>query len=154
MRFNLPIFLGTLILFAAIGTAILLGYYVTQLITGFVTLNPFNVLVTVFLIVLIVVLIYVLLQIVRRQRASSLLERTPRQPRELSLELPFLRRRTRLQTSPSSPDSQLENRLISLLAGDRAAAQRLVEREKLNHPGMSEDWYWHRVIEDLERDRR
>jgi hypothetical protein len=37
-----------------------------------------------------------------------------------------------------------------MLAGDRAAAERLVDRAKLNYPGRSEDWYWQRVIDDLE----
>ncbi len=49
---------------------------------------------------------------------------------------------------------QRQNKLLRLLSGDRAAAMRLGERVKHRHPGKSEEWYWEKAIEDLERDRR
>ncbi|MBD2085787.1 MULTISPECIES: hypothetical protein [unclassified Coleofasciculus] len=52
------------------------------------------------------------------------------------------------------PTIKLQNKLLRLLSGDRAAAMRLVERVKQRHPGKSEEWYWEKAIEDLERDRR
>ena len=52
------------------------------------------------------------------------------------------------------PSIQLQNKLMRLLSGDRAAAMRLVERAKQRHPGRSDEWYWEKAIEDLERDRR
>jgi uncharacterized protein HemY len=50
------------------------------------------------------------------------------------------------------PSIQLQNKLMRLLSGDRAAAMRLVARAKQRHPGRSDEWYWEKAIEDLERD--
>ncbi len=50
-------------------------------------------------------------------------------------------------------DRKLERRLLQLLRGDRTAAKRLIERAKEKNPGRSENWYWEKVIYDLERDR-
>jgi len=150
MRFNLPIFLGTLILFVAIVAAGILGYLVSQLIRGFLTFDVLTFSVTLFLLVTIVILIYVLFLLIRRQQSPSLPRSTAPQPYELPLESPFVRRRIPPQLSKSPADSQLQSRLISMLAGDRVAAERLVDRAKLNYPGRSEDWYWQRVIDDLE----
>jgi hypothetical protein len=150
MRFNLAIFLGTLILFVAIVAAGILGYLVSQLIRGFLTFDVLTFSVTLFLLVTIVILIYVLFLLIRRQQSPSLPRSTSPQPYELPLESPFVRRRISPQLSKRSADSQLQSRLISMLAGDRAAAEHLVDRAKLNYPGRSEDWYWQRVIDDLE----
>ncbi|MEP0849291.1 hypothetical protein [Funiculus sociatus] len=49
---------------------------------------------------------------------------------------------------------QLENKLLRLLSGDRAAAERLLAYAKRRHPGKSDKWYWEKVISDLESDRR
>jgi hypothetical protein len=61
--------------------------------------------------------------------------------------------------SPSSRSSQqkinrLQPRLLNLLNGDRAGAERLLRHAKQNNPGMSETWYFEKVIHDIERDRR
>lgn len=50
-------------------------------------------------------------------------------------------------------DPKLEQRLMQMLSGDEAAARRLIESEKVRHPGRSENWYWEKVIYNLERDR-
>ncbi|MBD1882189.1 hypothetical protein [Coleofasciculus sp. FACHB-T130] len=55
---------------------------------------------------------------------------------------------------PHQPTIKRQNKLLRLLSGDRAAAMRLVERLKQRHPAKSEEWYWEKAIEDLERDRR
>lgn len=47
----------------------------------------------------------------------------------------------------------LQNRLLSLVANDRGAAQRLLAGEKVKHPKRSDDWLFEKVIHDLERDR-
>jgi hypothetical protein len=47
----------------------------------------------------------------------------------------------------------MRNTLIRRLQGDRAAADRLVSNLKLKNPGKTEEWYWQRAIEQLERDR-
>ncbi|HEY9830540.1 MAG TPA: hypothetical protein V6D26_08175, partial [Stenomitos sp.] len=85
---------------------------------------------------------------------SSSSRNVPPEPLELPLEAPFIRRRkTKSPFSHSSVERELQRRLIHRLAGDEAAAERLVNRIRLNHPGMPENWYWQRAIEDVERDR-
>jgi hypothetical protein len=48
----------------------------------------------------------------------------------------------------------LEQRLLKLLYGDRKAARRLIEQAKKKNPGRSEKWYYEKVIDDLQCDRR
>lgn len=50
--------------------------------------------------------------------------------------------------------SDLVNRLYSMMAGDYAAADRLLALERSCHPGRPERWYWEKVIQDLIRDRQ
>lgn len=52
----------------------------------------------------------------------------------------------------SQPSEHLRMKLLSLVRGNLETAQRLVNQEKLKNPGMSENWYWEKVIYDLERD--
>ena len=54
----------------------------------------------------------------------------------------------------SRPDKQKQRRLLMLLAGNQNAATRLVNSARQRHPGQTEDWYWEKVLYDLERDRR
>ncbi len=48
----------------------------------------------------------------------------------------------------------LEQRLLKLLYGDRKAARRLIEQAKKKNPGRSENWYYEKVIDDLQCERR
>ncbi len=48
----------------------------------------------------------------------------------------------------------LEQRLLKLLYGERKAARRLIEQAKKKNPGRSENWYYEKVIDDLQCDRR
>ncbi|MBF2003426.1 MAG: hypothetical protein IGS50_16060 [Synechococcales cyanobacterium C42_A2020_086] len=48
----------------------------------------------------------------------------------------------------------LRSRLLRELRGDRGAAERLLSHARLSYPGQSEQWYYEKVIYDLERDRR
>jgi hypothetical protein len=48
----------------------------------------------------------------------------------------------------------VQQKLLRLVGDDRRIAAGLVERLRLRHPGMPEDWYWEKAIYDLERDRR
>jgi hypothetical protein len=41
-----------------------------------------------------------------------------------------------------------------MVAGDRNAALRLINAVREKHPGKDEFWYWEKVIDDLEKDRR
>jgi len=52
------------------------------------------------------------------------------------------------------PNRKVEAKLMRMLNGDRATANRLIEREKYKNPGRSENWYWEKVLFDLQRDRR
>ncbi len=155
MRFNLPIFIGTFILFAAIVAAALFGYLLPQLFRGFLPVDALTFSLTLFLLVAAVILLYILFRLIKRQQPSSLLEETVSHPHELPLESPFIRRR-RVAPQPNEDEvnRELKSRLISLLAGDSAAAERLVNSRKQSDPGMPENWYWERVMADLERDRR
>lgn len=47
----------------------------------------------------------------------------------------------------------LQPKLLTLLNGDRATAQRLLHHAKQMNPGRNEDWYFEKVIYDLSRDR-
>lgn len=49
--------------------------------------------------------------------------------------------------------SKLQNKLMTLLHGDRELAIRLLSQVKTNNPGKTVDWYVEKVIYDLERDR-
>jgi tetratricopeptide (TPR) repeat protein len=53
----------------------------------------------------------------------------------------------------SQPSSELQNRLLRLVGGYWDVAERLINLAKQKNPGMPEDWYWEKVIEDIERDR-
>ncbi len=156
MRFNLPIFIGTIVLFVTLIAAALLGYMVAQLFRGFLPIDLFTLSVTFVLLAAIAILLYFLFNLVNdyRQPVRREISRALTEPREKSLEEPFVRTRRRLQPSLMPPDSQLQNRLIRMLSGDRAAAERLVDHAKQIYPNRSEDWYWLFVIENLERDRR
>ncbi|WP_315789632.1 tetratricopeptide repeat protein [Fischerella sp. JS2] len=60
--------------------------------------------------------------------------------------------------SPSIESKQikynlLQQRLLRLVGGYWEIAQRLIDQTKRYYPGMSEEWYMEKVIDDLERDR-
>ncbi len=47
----------------------------------------------------------------------------------------------------------LRQRLLRMVGGYWEIAERLIEQKQDSYPGMSEEWYLQKVIEDLERDR-
>jgi len=51
------------------------------------------------------------------------------------------------------PTIELQQRLLALVGGNMAIAQRLIDIAKQDHPNMPEVWYWQKVIFDLESDR-
>lgn len=117
-------------------TGILLGYVLSQLVLGSLTLNLLTFLGTFSLIVIFGTLYYVLFWEFRRQQSPS------------------FPARTRTQTEERVPDTNLQSKLTAMLAGDTHTAERLIEQAKQDYPGMPENWYWERTIADLERDRR
>lgn len=54
----------------------------------------------------------------------------------------------------NQPREELRQRLFPLVHGDWNLAARLLDAVRKNNPGHSEDWYWEKVIYDLERDHR
>jgi hypothetical protein len=55
--------------------------------------------------------------------------------------------------SALKPKEELRQRLFILVKGDWELAERLLAQVKSNYPNRLEDWYWEKVIYDLERDR-
>ncbi len=124
-------------------TGILLGYVLSQLVLGSLALNLVTFLGTFSLIVIFGTLYYVLFWEFRRQQVKPAGRGVTQAHREYIDDDEFV-----------GPDNQLKIRLINLLAGDVKGAERLVTQAKQTYPNMPEDWYWERVIADLERDRR
>ncbi|WP_414563896.1 MULTISPECIES: tetratricopeptide repeat protein [unclassified Anabaena] len=58
-----------------------------------------------------------------------------------------------------SPESKQQNykllrqRLLRMVGGYWEIAQRLIDQKQEYHPGMTDEWYLQKVIDDLERDR-
>jgi len=48
------------------------------------------------------------------------------------------------------PSLELQQRLLALVGGNMAIAQRLIDIAKEEHPRMPEVWYWQKVVFDLE----
>jgi hypothetical protein len=55
-------------------------------------------------------------------------------------------------TNGKQANKHLQSKLLNRL--DRDVAERLVSSAKRSNPGKSEQWYWEKVIYDLNRDRR
>ncbi len=69
------------------------------------------------------------------------------------------RRRTKTNPAKSSKNTpasngKLEKKLLAMLQGDRTGAERLLKAARQGNPGRPNEWYWEKVISDLERDRR
>lgn len=62
--------------------------------------------------------------------------------------------RSRRSSSSRRSRHQPPKRIMTLLNGDRATAQRLFEAAQMRNPGESDQWCWEKVLWDLERDRR
>jgi hypothetical protein len=121
-------------------TGLLLGYVLSQLVLGRLALNLVTFLGTFSLIVIFATLYYVLFWEFRRQQA------------QLAGRRPLNHQHSADEFAP--PISQLKNQLVTLLGGDNAGAERLVNQARKTYPNMPEHWYWERVIADVERDRR
>ncbi|WYL95013.1 MAG: ABC transporter permease [Gloeotrichia echinulata IR180] len=136
------IFVGTFIL---VLTGLLLGYVLSQLVLGSLGFNLLTFFGTLSLILIFGTLYYVLFWQLRREQSQSFNSRRFSQP-ETQLEEYIPEERI--------SDSDIKQRLIVRLDGDTATAERLIDQAKQNYPGMTENWYFERVLDDLERDRR
>ncbi|WP_445634832.1 ABC transporter permease [Nostoc sp. DSM 114161] len=128
---------GTFILLL---TGLLLGYVLSQLVLGFLAFNLLTFFGTLSLILIFGTLYYVLFWQLRREQSRS-------SPSSLNRPIPN-------QAEEDLSDSYLKNRLIARLSGDTAAAERLIEQARETYPGMPENWYCERVLDDLEGDRQ
>ncbi len=131
------IIVGTFILLL---TGVLLGYVLSQLVLGFLEINQLTLLGTFSLVVIVITLYYVLFWQLGREK-SRLRVKHKREP-------------VQEQTTTLIPDSHLKNKLIAKLGGDVAAAEQLIQQARVNYPGMPENWYCERAIDDLEREQR
>ncbi|MDF5715952.1 MAG: ABC transporter permease [Rhizonema sp. NSF051] len=116
-------------------TGVLLGYVLSQLVLGYLIPNFLTFLGTISLIVIFGTLYYVLFWEFRKQQSVS------------------LQGGTSVRAEESVADIRLQNRLIAILDGDTGAVERLIKQAKHETPGMPENWYWERVIADVESDR-
>ncbi len=57
------------------------------------------------------------------------------------------------EKDPNLFKNQQKQRLLLLVGGYWEIAERLIQQAKDKYPGNSEQWYWEKVIADLERDR-
>ncbi|RCJ24989.1 hypothetical protein A6S26_17475 [Nostoc sp. ATCC 43529] len=128
---------GTFILLL---TGLLLGYVLSQLVLGYLAFNLLTFFGTLSLILIFGTLYYVLFWQLRREQSRS-------SPSSLNRPIPN-------QAEDDVSDSYLKNRLIARLSGDTAAAERLIEQARETYPGMPENWYCERVLDDLEGDRQ
>jgi lipoate synthase len=50
-------------------------------------------------------------------------------------------------------DERLRRRTIALLNNNMQTVERLLAQARQNHPDRSEQWYWEKILHDIERDR-
>ncbi|MBD2137338.1 ABC transporter permease [Anabaena sp. FACHB-1237] len=129
------ILVGTFVL---IITGLLLGYVLSQLVLQTLTFNFLTILGTISLIIIFSTLYYVLFWQLKR-------EPSPIQPGKINKPVD--------EGDPENTSNYLKNRLIARLSGDVAAAERLIEQAKQNFPGMAENWYCEKVLDELDQNQ-
>ncbi len=53
---------------------------------------------------------------------------------------------------PNQVNPRIKRRTIALLRNDLGAVERLLKHARQKYPGNSEQWYWEKILYDLERD--
>jgi hypothetical protein len=133
MGTQVVILVGTFVL---IVTGLLLGYVLSQLVLQNLAFNFLTLLGTISLILIFGTLYYVLFWQLRREPLQAIKPSIPNQVDE------------------EVTGNYLKNRLIARLSGDVAAAERLIEQAKQNVPGMPENWYCEKVLNELDQDHQ
>jgi hypothetical protein len=133
MGTQVVILVGTFVL---IVTGLLLGYVLSQLVLQNLAFNFLTLMGTISLILIFGTLYYVLFWQLRREPIQALKPSIPNQVDE------------------EVTGNYLKNRLIARLSGDVAAAERLIEQAKQNVPGMPENWYCEKVLNELDQDHQ
>jgi Zn-dependent protease len=70
---------------------------------------------------------------------------------------PFQKIKSLFKKKVARPDRvhpETYQRAIELIGKDLQRIQRLLDGVWFNHPSLSEQWYWEKIIHDIERDRR
>ncbi|MEI6442694.1 MAG: ABC transporter permease [Nostocales cyanobacterium ELA583] len=132
MGTQVVILVGTFVL---IVTGLLLGYVLSQLVLQNLAFNFLTLLGTISLILIFGTLYYVLFWQLRREPVQAL---NPSIPNQVDEEV---------------TGNYLKNRLIARLSGDIAAAERLIGQAQENLPGMPENWYCEKVLNELDQDQ-
>jgi hypothetical protein len=133
MGTQVVILVGTFVL---IVTGLLLGYVLSQLVLQNLAFNFLTLLGTISLILIFGTLYYVLFWQLRREPLQALKPSITNQVDE------------------EVTGNYLKNRLIARLSGDVAAAERLIDQAKQNVPGMPENWYCEKVLNELDQDQQ
>ena len=121
--------------FVLIVTGLLLGYVISQLVLQHLPFNFLTLLGTISLILIFGTLYYVLFWQLRREPQKTVTPTIPKQP------------------DAEFTSNYLKNRLIARLSGDVAAAERLIQQAKENVPGMPENWYCEKVLDELDQNQ-
>ena len=133
MGTQVVILVGTFVL---IVTGLLLGYVLSQLVLQNLAFNFLTLLGTISLILIFGTLYYVLFWQLRREPLQAIKPSITNQVDE------------------EVTGNYLKNRLIARLSGDVAAAERLIDQAKQNVPGMPENWYCEKVLNELDQDHQ
>ncbi|MEE3716998.1 tetratricopeptide repeat protein [Tumidithrix elongata RA019] len=84
-----------------------------------------------------------------KKRTSDIIENLLSDRRNYAVNYPTANPNVSL---PSLPSPEIQQKLLGLVGGNMAMAQRLIEIAKQNYPNMPEEWYWKKVIFDIESD--
>lgn len=133
MRTKVLIYLLTLFI-----SGLIFGYLLSQLLRGSLVLNLPNVLTPLILLATMVVL----WQDLWRWRTPP--TRQPAQPTPPPAD-------NSSAIVITNGDTRIPGEILAKLTHDMTAATQLVEQAKRNHPGMPEEWYWQKVMDDLQR---
>jgi hypothetical protein len=56
-------------------------------------------------------------------------------------------------SSPDLVNPETRNRAIAFAGYDKSRIERLLASVRSHHPNKSEQWYWEKILYDMERDR-
>ena len=112
-----------------------------------------GILISLFSILLVVVLALLILILYREIRQQRQTKNRTFPIKSLNLAYKQVKKDTG-KTATQSVPSHLEKQLLSMVGGNRDAAQRLVANIQQKNRDRDQAWCWQKAIADLERDRR
>jgi len=132
LRTKLFIYLLTLFI-----SGIIFGYLLSQLIQGTLIPNLANVLTPLILLAVMVILWQDLSRGQRRAYQTPVDSTEPATDNNSAIVTP-------------TGNTPIKGEILAKLTGDMTVAAELVEQAKRNYPGRSEEWYWQKVMDDLQ----